>query len=97
MLTTQEETTVRRGLAASNLLANEDFRELIQSMMVESFAVFTETKPDEGAKREEHYHLCQALKQIEAELLARVQAKDALELRENLDDEDELSEDDQNI
>ena len=97
MLTPQEETTVRRGLAATNLLANEDFRELIQSMMIESFSVFTETKPDQKQVREDHYHLCQALKQIEAELLARVQAKDALELRQNLDDEDDLNVDEENI
>lgn len=83
MLNQQEEEQYRRGLAASSLLENEDFVELIRSLTVESFAVFTETQPNEAAKREEQYHLSQALKAIEAELLSRVQAKDAIDIREN--------------
>lgn len=83
MLTIDEDEQYRRGLAASSLLANEDFKELIRSLTVESFAIFTETKPHETAKREEQYNLSQGLKAIEAELQARVQVKDAIDRREN--------------
>lgn len=83
MLSENEQEIVRRGLAASSLLGNEDFREVIHSLTIESFAVFTETAPAELQKRESQYNLCQGLKAIEAELLSRVQAKDAIEQREN--------------
>ncbi|CAB4138754.1 hypothetical protein UFOVP344_26 [uncultured Caudovirales phage] len=86
MLSDHEQEIVRRGLAASSLLGNEAFREVIQSLTVEAFAVFTETSPAELEKRENQYNLCQGLKAIEAELLTRVQAKDAIEQRENEED-----------
>lgn len=89
MLTEHEQQVVQRGLAAADLLANENFRDIIHSLTIESFAVFTETKPHQSEDREAQYNLCQGLKAIEQELLARVQAKDAIERRLD-EDEDQF-------
>jgi len=94
MLSDKEQETVQRGLAAADLLAHPTFREIIHSLTVEAFSVFTETKPSDNQEREAQYNLCQGLKAIEAELLARVQAKDALELKLNEDEEDLFSDGD---
>jgi hypothetical protein len=94
MLSDKEQETVQRGLAAADLLAHPVFSEVIRSLTVEAFAVFTETKPSEKQSREDQYNLCQGLKAIEAELLARVQAKDALELKLNEDEEELFGTDD---
>lgn len=61
--------------------------------MVDAFAAFTETNPDQLAAREHNYNLIRGLKAIEAELEARVQRKDAIERRldaEAADDADPL-------
>lgn len=78
----EEMEVYRRGLAAANLLASQDFADTIKSLMIESYAVFTETQPDEQSKREDTYNLCRGLKALEDELRARVQAKDEIERRE---------------
>lgn len=57
--------------------------------MVESFAVFTETKPDQASEREASYNLVRGLQAIEAELLARVHAKDEIERKANEEHNDD--------
>lgn len=71
-----QETVIERGLAAASLLNDPTFRDVLRSLTVECFAVFTETKPDELNKREDTYNLHRGLQAIEAELNARVHAKE---------------------
>lgn len=85
-LTTEE--IIERGLAASSLLENPTFISVIQSLMFECFAQFTETKPEDKQVREDTYNLHQGLKAIEAELRARVQQKDQAAERLNAELED---------
>lgn len=84
-LTDEELVLVKEGLSAQALLSNGDFAAISKSIMVEAFAAVTETKPDQLAEREHHYHLIRGLKAIEAELEARVQRKDAIERRLDAD------------
>jgi hypothetical protein len=70
------EEVIERGLAASSLLENPTFQSVIQSLMFECFASFTETKPADKQRREDTYNLYQGLKAIEAELNSRVQAQE---------------------
>ena len=86
-LTDDEQETFRRGLAAASLLESQELKETLHSITVECFAVFTETAPDAGGEREDAYNLMRGLKALENELSARVQAKDALELRINSEEQ----------
>ena len=86
-LTDEELAIVREGLSAQALLSGGDLAAVSKALMVEAFAAFTETKPDQLAKREHHYNLVQGLKAIEAELEARVQRKDSIERRLNAENE----------
>ncbi|MFC0686467.1 hypothetical protein [Novosphingobium clariflavum] len=70
------EATIERGLAAASLLSDPTFQSVIQSLAVECFATFTESKPSDRDGREDTYNLYRGLQAIEAELNARVQAKD---------------------
>lgn len=79
MLSEKEQEIWSRGAAAAVLLASPDFIDVIRSLTLESYAVFTETQPQETAAREDTYNLMRGLKAIEAELNARVQAKDEIE------------------
>jgi hypothetical protein len=73
-ITTDE--IIERGLAASSLLENPTFQSVVQSLMFECFAQFTETKPEDKRAREDTYNLYQGLKAIESELRSRVHLKD---------------------
>jgi hypothetical protein len=84
-----DEQAIERGLAAASLLSDPTFQNVIASLGVEAFAVFTETKPDERQRREDTYNLYQGLKAIEAELTARVQAKDEAVARIDAINEDQ--------
>jgi hypothetical protein len=83
------EETIERGLAASSLLENPTFQSVLQSLMFECFASFTETKPADKQSREDTYNLYQGLKAIESELRARVQQKDQAADRLDADNEDQ--------
>lgn len=83
---------MREGLAAASLLANDDFRTLVHSLMFEGYATFTETKPDQAREREDIYNLIQGLKAIEAELNHRIANKDEIERRVNAEDDAEHDE-----
>lgn len=85
-LTTEQ--VIERGLAAANLLSDHTFQNVIASIGVECFATFTETKPEDRQRREDTYNLYQGLKAIEAELNARVLAKDEAVKRLDADQED---------
>lgn len=78
-LSDAEQAIWSRGAAAAVLLSSNDFLEVIRSLTLESYAVFTETAPNEATKREDTYNLMRGLKAIEAELIARVHAKDEIE------------------
>lgn len=84
-LNEEELRIAREGLAAANLLASEDLRAIIHSLMVESFTAITESAPAHAAEREHTYNLIRGLKAIEAELAARVQRRDAIERRMDRD------------
>lgn len=71
-----KEQIIERGLAASSLLIDPTFQNVLQSLAVEGFSTFTETKPHETGRREDIYNIYQGLKAIEEELNARVLAKD---------------------
>jgi hypothetical protein len=97
MLSDLEQDIVSRGLSADDLLQTTELADLIKSLTVEAFAVFTETKPDELSKREDAYNLQRGLQAIEQELLHRVQQKDEIvrrvqeaEADENNPDQDDL-------
>lgn len=84
-----DEQSIERGLAAASLLSDPTFQNVITSLSVEAFATFTETKPHERDRREDTYNLYQGLKAIEAELTARVQAKDEAVIRIDAMNEDQ--------
>jgi hypothetical protein len=86
------EQVIERGLAAASLLSDPTFQNVIASLGVECFATFTETKPADKQAREDTYNLYQGLKAIEAELTARVHAKDeaVTKLDAALEDQDDL-------
>jgi hypothetical protein len=71
-----QDQIIERGLAAASLLSDPTFQSVIQALCYEQFCVFQETKPEDKQGRENSYNLYQGLKAIEAELNARVQAKD---------------------
>lgn len=83
-----DEESIERGLAAASLLSDLTFQNVIQSLCVECFSSFTETKPHDREARETTYNLYQGLKAIEAELTARVQAKDEAVARIDAANED---------
>jgi hypothetical protein len=89
-LTPEEQEIVQQGLQAEALLDNEAFSGTIQSLMFESWAQWTETKPADKDQREDNYNFYRGLKAIESELRGRVQAKDEIErmLNESADEDD---------
>jgi len=87
-LSEQEHQVVQRGLASASLLANEDLRTLISSLIFEGYATFTDSKPEEGERREHIYYLNQGLRAIEGELNARVAAYEEIQRRLNASDQD---------
>lgn len=92
MTTITTEEIIERGLAASSLLENPTFQSVIQGLIVEQFALFTESKPADKQSREDTYFLLQGLQAIEAELRSRVQQKDkaAAMLDATNEDQDDL-------
>ena len=78
-LTDEERKIVSEGLQAQVLLDDDTFKSVIQSLMFESWAQWTESKPAQREAREDNYNFYRGLKAIEAELTARVQAKDEIE------------------
>lgn len=80
-LNDEELIIAREGQAAAFLLASEDLQLIIKALMVESFAIFTESLPAHQTARDDSYNLIRGLKAIEAELLARVQRREAIERR----------------
>lgn len=84
---------MREGLASAALLASEDLRLIFKSIQVEAFARFTESAPAQEAERAQLYNLTQGLKAIEAELQTRVQRKDAIERRLDMDAEPDADND----
>jgi hypothetical protein len=76
-------------LASASLLSDPTFQNVLKSLAVECFATFTETKPGETAKREDTYNLYQGLQAIEAELNARVLAKDEAVAKLDAEQEDQ--------
>lgn len=70
------EAIIERGLAAATLLSDPTFKSVLHTLTVECFASFTESKPSDRDGREDTYNLFRGLQAIEAELLARIQAKD---------------------
>lgn len=73
---TPEDEIIERGLAAASLLSDPYFQSVLKSIAVECFASFTESKPGDREGRENTYNLYQGLQAIEAELNARIHAKD---------------------
>jgi hypothetical protein len=94
-LTAQEHQIVEQGIQAGVLLSDPAFKSVIQSLMFESWAQWTESKPEAKDRREDNYNFYRGLKAIEAELNARVQAKDEIErvMNEDRDDADEDEDD----
>lgn len=93
-LTAQEYQIIEQGIQAGALLSDPAFKSVIQSLMFESWAQWTESKPEAKDQREDNYNFYRGLKAIEAELNARVQAKDEIERvmnedRTDAEDEDE--------
>ena len=86
-LNDHEQEIYRRGLAAAGLLESPELKDTLHSITVECFAVFTETAPDASSEREDAYNLMRGIKALEEELNARVQAKDAIEIRINSEDQ----------
>lgn len=84
-----DELVIERGLAAASLLSDQTFQSVLQSLAVECFATFTETKPNQQQDRENTYNLYQGLQAIEAELNARVHAKNAVVERLDAENEDD--------
>lgn len=82
-----EDEIVSRGLAAADLLAHPAFADTIKSLGIECFASFTETNPEEAAKREDAYNLYRGLQAIEHELNHRVQSMDSVVNRIDADNE----------
>lgn len=90
---TSEEEVIERGLAASSLLTDPTFQSVIKSIAIDCFAKFTESQPADATGRENTYNLYQGLQAIEAELSARVHAKEQAVARidaANLEDQDDL-------
>ena len=85
-MTTEE--TIERGLAAASLLSEPTFQSVLKALCYEQFASFTETLPAEASKREDTYNLYRGLMAIEAELNARVLAKDEAVLKLDAVNED---------
>lgn len=78
-LTDEEREIVGEGLKAQVLLADDTFRDVLQSLCRESMAQWADSKPAQEQDRERQYYFYQGLKAIEAELTGRVQAKDEIE------------------
>jgi len=70
------EQIIERGLAAASLLSDPTFTSVVKSIGIECFAAFTESQPGDSDKREHTYNLYRGLQAIEAELNARIQAKE---------------------
>lgn len=87
-LTPKEHEMVQQGLQAEALLDNDAFKGVIQSLMFESWAQWTESKPKDKDAREDNYNFYRGLKAIEAELTGRVQAKDEIVRMLDADDGD---------
>lgn len=83
------EETIERGLAAASLLSEPTFQSVLKSLCFECFASFTETQPNEATKREDTYNLYRGLMAIEAELNARVLAKNEAVIKLDADNEDQ--------
>jgi hypothetical protein len=86
-LTAKEMDIVEEGLKAQALLSDDTFQSVIKSLCLESWAQWTESKPTDTSGREANYNFYQGLKAIEAELNARVQAKDEIERMVNSSDD----------
>lgn len=86
------ETIIERGLAAASLLSDPTFQSVIKSIGVECFASFVESKPSDSDGREHTYNLYRGLQAIEAELNARIHAKEeaVAKLDADLIDQDEI-------
>lgn len=63
-------------MAAADLLQQPTFISVIQSLGVECFADFVESKPEQAERRDAAYNLYRGLQAIEAELNARVHQKE---------------------
>lgn len=80
-------------MAAASLLSDPTFQSVVKALCYEQFCIFQETKPEEQQNRENSYYLYQGLKAIEAELLARVQAKEQEVSAMDAERENEISDD----
>lgn len=84
---------IDRGLAAANLLSDTTFQSVIKDLCYEQFCAFTETRPEEKAKREDIYNIYQGLQAIESELTSRVHSKDLVVDRIDADNAERDSDD----
>lgn len=86
------EQAIERGLAAARLLSDPTFQSVLKSIGIECFAAFAESNPTDRDGRENTYNLYRGLQAIEAELNARVQAKEEAVKRidASLDDQHEV-------
>ncbi len=74
----QEEQLVETGEAASAVLSQPAFNQVINSLVERSFQTFVNTNPDQGQQREQAYNHYRALVDVVDTLKQQVSVRDEI-------------------